>query len=226
MQARYYDPVIGRFMATDPVGFTPGNPMSFNRYLYVNGNPYKYTDPTREIGNFVFGAFVGGVASAAASIIAGESGRDVIVSAFSGAVIGAVTSGASVSGIIAKGLAKTGASQVARAAGQFVVEGAVGGAAGNTSGQFANMGIDMALGQEVDAFDTSQVLVAGAIGAAGSTLPAIVAGSEAAATGSAAVSLSVTEQIGLGVAAGVQEGTITNAVKATIEVYSDRDDNR
>ncbi|MFT6529018.1 MAG: RHS repeat-associated protein [Psychrosphaera sp.] len=37
MQARYYDPVIGRFYSNDPVGWTPENPvMFFNRYLYVN----------------------------------------------------------------------------------------------------------------------------------------------------------------------------------------------
>ena len=49
MQARYYDPVIGRFYSNDPVGWTPSNPvMSFNRYLYVNNNPYKYTDPNGE----------------------------------------------------------------------------------------------------------------------------------------------------------------------------------
>jgi len=49
MQARYYDPVIGRFYSNDPVGWTPENPvMSFNRYLYVNNNPYKYTDPNGE----------------------------------------------------------------------------------------------------------------------------------------------------------------------------------
>ena len=46
MQARYYDPVIGRFMAVDPIGFSTTGPMSFNRYTYVNDNPYRYTDPT------------------------------------------------------------------------------------------------------------------------------------------------------------------------------------
>ncbi len=47
MQQRYYDPVIGRFYSNDPVGYIPTNPsMSFNRYLYVNNNPYKYIDPT------------------------------------------------------------------------------------------------------------------------------------------------------------------------------------
>ena len=43
MQARYYDPVIGRFYSNDPVGFKDIH--SFNRYSYANNNPYKYTDP-------------------------------------------------------------------------------------------------------------------------------------------------------------------------------------
>ncbi len=45
MGARYYDPVLGRFMGNDPVGFYEDNPMSFNRYAYANNNPYKYVDP-------------------------------------------------------------------------------------------------------------------------------------------------------------------------------------
>ncbi|MRJ43259.1 MULTISPECIES: RHS repeat-associated core domain-containing protein [Idiomarina] len=45
MQARYYDPIIGRFYSNDPVGFTASNPMMFNRYVYANNNPYKYVDP-------------------------------------------------------------------------------------------------------------------------------------------------------------------------------------
>ncbi|HKO87715.1 MAG TPA: RHS repeat-associated core domain-containing protein, partial [Burkholderiales bacterium] len=43
--ARYYDPVLGRFMSADPVTFDPGNIHSFNRYAYGNNNPYKYLDP-------------------------------------------------------------------------------------------------------------------------------------------------------------------------------------
>ncbi|MCV2886489.1 RHS repeat-associated core domain-containing protein [Aestuariibacter sp. AA17] len=43
MQARYYDPVIGRFYSNDPVGFT-GEVDTFNRYSYVANNPYKYVD--------------------------------------------------------------------------------------------------------------------------------------------------------------------------------------
>lgn len=44
MQARYYDPVIGRFYSNEPVGFKTSNPMMFNRYAYANNNPYKFTD--------------------------------------------------------------------------------------------------------------------------------------------------------------------------------------
>ncbi len=44
MQARYYDPVIGRFYSNDPIGFRDVH--SFNRYAYVNNNPYKYVDPS------------------------------------------------------------------------------------------------------------------------------------------------------------------------------------
>lgn len=50
--ARQYDPEIGRFLSVDPVGFVEDNTMSFNRYLYVNNNPYKYVDPDGEFLNF------------------------------------------------------------------------------------------------------------------------------------------------------------------------------
>jgi RHS repeat-associated protein len=44
-QQRYYDPMIGRFLSTDPVASDPNNGGNFNRYWYGNNNPYKYTDP-------------------------------------------------------------------------------------------------------------------------------------------------------------------------------------
>jgi len=47
MQARYYHP-MGRFLSPDPVGPTPGNVYSFNRYAYANNNPIVNTDPTGE----------------------------------------------------------------------------------------------------------------------------------------------------------------------------------
>lgn len=45
MQARYYDPVIGRFLSIDPVGFSPGRPDMFNRYAYAANDPVNMWDP-------------------------------------------------------------------------------------------------------------------------------------------------------------------------------------
>ena len=46
MNARFYDPVVGRFMGYDPAPVTSENLFSFNRYAYANNNPMLYTDPT------------------------------------------------------------------------------------------------------------------------------------------------------------------------------------
>ncbi len=48
MGSRWYHPEIGRFLQPDPVGFVPSNTLSFNRYLYVNNNPYMHEDPDGE----------------------------------------------------------------------------------------------------------------------------------------------------------------------------------
>lgn len=45
MGARYYDPVLGRFMGVDPATPSPNDVHSLNRYAYANNNPYKYVDP-------------------------------------------------------------------------------------------------------------------------------------------------------------------------------------
>ena len=45
MGARYYSPVVGRFMGIDPVEFKEDNIHSLNRYAYANNNPYRYVDP-------------------------------------------------------------------------------------------------------------------------------------------------------------------------------------
>jgi RHS repeat-associated protein len=50
MQARYYDPVIGRFLSNDPVGFAEmmaqGDHRYFNRYSYTANDPVNRHDPS------------------------------------------------------------------------------------------------------------------------------------------------------------------------------------
>ena len=49
MQARYYDPVIGRFLSIDPVTFLDtGEPAYFNRYSYTANDPVNLIDPNGE----------------------------------------------------------------------------------------------------------------------------------------------------------------------------------
>jgi RHS repeat-associated protein len=48
MNARLYDPVIGRFLSPDPYVQAPDYSQSFNRYAYVWNNPLIYTDPDGE----------------------------------------------------------------------------------------------------------------------------------------------------------------------------------
>ena len=49
MNARLYDPAVGRFLSPDPYVQAPGNWLNYNRYSYCLNNPLIYTDPDGEI---------------------------------------------------------------------------------------------------------------------------------------------------------------------------------
>ena len=54
VQARYYDPNIGRFLSVDPVTFLDKPyPGQFNRYAYTWNDPINANDPDGEFLNFV-----------------------------------------------------------------------------------------------------------------------------------------------------------------------------
>jgi RHS repeat-associated protein len=44
MQARYYDPAVGRFLSTDASKPSAGSAFTFNRYAYANNNPIGNVD--------------------------------------------------------------------------------------------------------------------------------------------------------------------------------------
>lgn len=46
LNARIYDPVLGRFMSADPVSGNPRNGQRLNAYTYALNSPLLYTDPT------------------------------------------------------------------------------------------------------------------------------------------------------------------------------------
>lgn len=45
VSARYYDPLLGRFIGVDPQTVNPDDVHGFNRYSYGNNNPYRFVDP-------------------------------------------------------------------------------------------------------------------------------------------------------------------------------------
>ena len=57
MNARLYDPVIARFISPDTFIPDPYTTLSYNRYMYVLGNPVKYLDPS---GHWSIGISIGG----------------------------------------------------------------------------------------------------------------------------------------------------------------------
>ncbi|WP_448100993.1 RHS repeat-associated core domain-containing protein [Luteibacter jiangsuensis] len=58
MQARYFDPVIGRFYSVDPVGPNAGGIDSFGRFTYANDNPFVFVDPDGRQNMYALGANV------------------------------------------------------------------------------------------------------------------------------------------------------------------------
>jgi RHS repeat-associated protein len=50
--ARWYDPLLGRFVQPDTIVPSAQGTQAFDRYAYVNNNPLRYTDPS---GHCIFG---------------------------------------------------------------------------------------------------------------------------------------------------------------------------
>ena len=105
--ARWYDPVVGRFMGVDPQRFVEQKLHSFNRYTYGNNNPYRYVDPDGELpldvivdAGFVIydaGRMIGAGAAYAAGALSGN--KALRVEAAAGLKEVGVDLGASVVGL-------------------------------------------------------------------------------------------------------------------------------
>ncbi|EOM7069713.1 RHS repeat-associated core domain-containing protein [Escherichia coli] len=174
MQARYYDPLIGRFYSNDPVDalghIGRGNPAhGFNRYAYANNNPYKYVDPDGEWALQAIGALVGGYTSYQSVKNSNMSNMEKAMHVLGGAAVGAVT--ASLSGVkalktVGEGLKAALGSSGSEVAGQ-VAKGAVVGA---VSGAATQVATDAVTGQEVTIEKTAMAAAEGTLMGAGTTV--------------------------------------------------------
>ena len=117
MQARLYDPHLGRFLAPDSYVQAPEMSMNFNRYAYCMNNPLKYVDPTGEVSivAVLIGAAIGGTINLIANWKKIDNVWEGIASFAVGAGAGALTAvtGGSTSGFWASawtGIAAAGVS--------------------------------------------------------------------------------------------------------------------
>lgn len=60
--ARYYDPMIGRFISADSIVSDYYDPQDLNRYAYARNNPMKYVDPDGHVFKVATVLFRGGYA--------------------------------------------------------------------------------------------------------------------------------------------------------------------
>ncbi|MDY9918285.1 MULTISPECIES: RHS repeat-associated core domain-containing protein [Proteiniphilum] len=67
MNARLYDPALGRFLSPDPYVQMPDFTQNFNRYSYALNNPLMYVDEDGEFVHLIVGALIGGVANVVAN---------------------------------------------------------------------------------------------------------------------------------------------------------------
>ena len=61
MNARLYDPILGRFLSPDPYVQMPDGTQSYNRYSYCMNNPLIYVDKDGKFWHIVIGAVIGGL---------------------------------------------------------------------------------------------------------------------------------------------------------------------
>lgn len=133
MNARLYDPVLGRFLSPDPFVQTPDFTQNFNRYSYCLNNPLVYVDENGEIAWFIpiITGVIGGVVNLFANINNVEGfwdGLSTFAVGFAAGALAVVSGGSSIGAAIGTGIA-TGAvtsfnnSMVAQTGANFAVEG-------------------------------------------------------------------------------------------------------
>ncbi|WP_293734171.1 RHS repeat-associated core domain-containing protein [uncultured Parabacteroides sp.] len=127
MNARLYDPVLGRFLSPDPIIQVPEFTQSYNGYSYALNNPLSYKDPNGESFILVAAIIGGWIGLGTAMVSSDKSGwglaGDMLKGLFVGAASGAA--GAWAGGAVAGSITSLG-----------FVQGSLSGMAGGFSSGF------------------------------------------------------------------------------------------
>ena len=96
LNARYYDPSIGRFISADSINYLdPSSEQGLNLYAYCGNNPVMYTDPSGKfpilLTMIIIGALIGGAAGGYTRVQNGAElwSEDFWIGVGTGASIGA-----------------------------------------------------------------------------------------------------------------------------------------
>ena len=96
LNARLYDPMLGRFISPDNFVQCPDFSQNYNRYAYCINNPLKFSDPSGNLfglDDIVVAMAISAAVNAISTAVAGGSVKDVMKSFAIGAFEGAVTFG-------------------------------------------------------------------------------------------------------------------------------------
>ena len=94
MNARLYDPVLGRFLSPDPIVQVPDFTQSYNGYSYALNNPLSYTDPNGESFILVAAIIGGWIGMGSAMVSSDKSGWGLAGDMFKGLFVGAASGAA------------------------------------------------------------------------------------------------------------------------------------
>ena len=127
MNARLYDPVLGRFLSPDPIVQVPDFTQAYNGYSYAMNNPLSYKDPNGESFILVAAIIGGWIGMGSAMVSSDKSGWGLAGDMFKGLFVGAASgaAGAWAGGAVAGSIT----------AGGFI-HGSLSGLAGGFSGGF------------------------------------------------------------------------------------------
>lgn len=148
MNARLYDPALGRFLSPDPYVQAPDFTQNFNRYSYCLNNPLIYSDPSGEFIHILIGAAIGGVINLGVKLMQGKihTFGDGLMAFGIGAVAGGIGAATGGGAFLAAGGGAAGA-------GGFLA-GASGGIFGSAFGsQFQSIGNSLYFGDPLMSFN-------------------------------------------------------------------------